>query len=75
MSRSVQIWVMSNLWWERRGDGDLSVGGYCRMLGGGRWVGVEMGLDGGWVKCVFPTGALYFVMAWAEALRREWSSC
>jgi len=34
---------------------------------GRRWDWCAVGL-----KCVLPAGVVYVVMAWAEALRREW---
>ncbi|KAJ6524433.1 N-glycosylation protein-domain-containing protein [Mycena vulgaris] len=58
MSRSVQIWVTSNLWWEPR---DAWRGGAERTWG-------RRG-------AYSPPGVLYFVMAWAEQLRREWADC
>ncbi|KAJ7641524.1 N-glycosylation protein-domain-containing protein [Roridomyces roridus] len=79
MSRSVQIWVTSNLWWEpREGTGapreGLAGGGGWRRFGGRwggrRWDWREVGL-----QCMLPAGVLYFVMAWAEQLRREWDGC
>lgn len=36
--------------------------------GGRRWDWREVGM-----KCVLPAGILYFVMAWAELIRRELS--
>ncbi|PFH44917.1 hypothetical protein AMATHDRAFT_72117 [Amanita thiersii Skay4041] len=146
MSRSVQIWVTSNLrWWEPRGveieggagagggavngngkvisrvgsaeaingggsncpciaGGSSSVGcgsvgsgcisrkssvsseigvgvqqkarrgGYWRRWGdgGGRWGGRRWDWKEVGVKCMLPAGIMYFVMAWAEQIRREW---
>jgi hypothetical protein len=81
----VQIWVTSNLWWEPRrdggggsgeaGGGGGGFGGYWRRWGGGKWGGRRWDWKEVGVKCVLPAGVLYFVMAWAEALRREWSGC
>ncbi|KAJ7079359.1 N-glycosylation protein-domain-containing protein [Mycena crocata] len=85
MSRSVQIWVTSNLWWEPReaspngtaaqnnGSAQGATGGWRRFggrWGGRRWDWREVGL-----QCLLPAGVLYFVMAWAEQLRREWADC
>ncbi|KAF7305508.1 hypothetical protein HMN09_00803700 [Mycena chlorophos] len=91
MSRSVQIWVTSNLWWEpprpRREKPPssasssvppkpkhaLRLGGWRRFggkWGGRRWDWREVG-----IHCMLPAGCLYFVMAWAEQFRREWSGC
>ncbi|KAF8183631.1 N-glycosylation protein-domain-containing protein [Pholiota molesta] len=82
MSRSVQIWVTSNLWWERARESSrddhhahrgpkparvLEAVGRGGKWGGRRWDWREVG-----VKCVLPAGVVYFVMAWAEQLRREW---
>ncbi|KAF9560420.1 hypothetical protein CPC08DRAFT_636672 [Agrocybe pediades] len=89
MSRSVQIWVTSNLWWEKE-DGHSHTHGHGRSSlsqsqqaqsgaaaddtsgkwGGRRWDWREVG-----VKCVLPAGIVYFVMAWAEQLRREIAAC
>ena len=84
MSRSVQIWVTSNLWWERGdqksgGDGGggwagEDEGGWMRW-GGGKWGGRRWDWGEVGVKCVLPAGVLYFVMAWVEQFRREWSGC
>ncbi|KAJ6632487.1 N-glycosylation protein-domain-containing protein [Mycena sp. CBHHK59/15] len=86
-SRSVQIWVTSNLWWEprdgpgatREGAGPAGTsagppgGGWRRF--GGRWGGRRWDWREVGIKCMLPAGVLYFVMAWAEQLRREWSGC
>lgn len=75
-SRSVQIWVTSNLWWEVRPvpDGEANGSAWQRWRGGKwggrRWDWKEVGL-----KCLLPAGVLYFVMAWAELIRREMSGC
>ncbi|KAJ7854319.1 N-glycosylation protein-domain-containing protein [Mycena olivaceomarginata] len=94
MSRSVQIWVTSNLWWEPREAGGANgvngnsgsqasaptpspggtgtgAGGWRRF--GGRWGGRRWDWREVAVQCMLPAGVLYFVMAWAEQLRREWS--
>ena len=34
-----------------------------------------MGLKKVGIECVLPAGLAYFVMAWVEALRMEWSDC
>ncbi|KAF7290671.1 hypothetical protein MIND_01307400 [Mycena indigotica] len=89
MSRSVQIWVTSNLWWDPqprprppppankpqppKPTKPKSHGGWRRFggrWGGRRWDWYEVG-----VHCMFPAGCVYFVMAWAEQFRREWSGC
>ncbi|KAJ7688968.1 N-glycosylation protein-domain-containing protein [Mycena rosella] len=73
MSRSVQIWVTSNLWWEHAPPPQGAPAGWRRFggrWGGRRWDWREVGL-----QCLLPAGVLYFVMAWAEQLRREWSDC
>ena len=112
MSRSVQIWVTSNLWWEKRPEppsrvdttgGEIAgssssgvVGGgvsssslaldainataveenrrayWKRWGGGGKWGGRRWDWKEVGVKCVLPAGVVYFVMAWADQLRREW---
>ncbi|KAJ7280182.1 N-glycosylation protein-domain-containing protein [Mycena rebaudengoi] len=100
MSRSVQIWVTSNLWWEPReaassnsntntntnsstnnnnnnnsgggGGSATSAGGWRRF--GGRWSGRRWDWREVSMKCMLPAGVLYFVMAWAEQLRREWDN-
>jgi hypothetical protein len=86
MSRSVQIWVTSNLWWEVGAAngapataaptppaGVAVAGGWRRF--GGRWGGRRWDWREVAVQCLLPAGVLYFVMAWAEQLRREWSEC
>ncbi|KAJ7485138.1 N-glycosylation protein-domain-containing protein [Mycena galericulata] len=84
MSRSVQIWVTSNLWWEPREGagadannakhmGANAAGGWRRF--GGRWSGRRWDWREVGLQCMLPAGVLYFVMAWAEQLRREWSDC
>ncbi|KAF8872625.1 N-glycosylation protein-domain-containing protein [Infundibulicybe gibba] len=71
VSRSVQIWVTSNLSWERSPGGE----GYWRGWSGGKWGGRRWNWKEVGVKCVLPAGVVYFVMAWAEQLRREWEGC
>ncbi|KAF7986865.1 hypothetical protein HWV62_12598 [Athelia sp. TMB] len=118
VSRSVQIWVTSNLWWETRRSegasaatasppppvgsklganadaGESTDGGpvgrkdeqgarrrrhgnkygsynYWRRWSGGRWGGRRWDWAEVGVQCMFPAGMVYFVMAWAELLRRE----
>ncbi|KII84821.1 hypothetical protein PLICRDRAFT_117249 [Plicaturopsis crispa FD-325 SS-3] len=98
VSRSVQLWVTSNLWWERRpseggrpsdssgkgsGGGAKGEGGGererrsrgWRRWGGGKWGGRRWDWGEVCAKCALPAGVVYFVMAWAEALRREWVGC
>lgn len=110
-SRSIQIWVTSNLWWERRGAGDdanpsVSLTDTASSLtstmadassastvshtplhkppapaprqtywkrwgGGGKWGGRRWDWREVGVKCALPAGVVYFIMAWAEQLRRE----
>ncbi|KAJ7207899.1 N-glycosylation protein-domain-containing protein [Mycena pura] len=98
-SRSVQIWVTSNLWWETQtrdaagpgsgpGAGAVSANGGGASGGagagtgtrgwrriGGRWGGRRWDWRDVGFQCMLPAGLLYFVMAWAEQLRREWSTC
>ncbi|KAF8590396.1 hypothetical protein K439DRAFT_1403866 [Ramaria rubella] len=71
VSRSIQIWVTSNLWGPSNSRLE-SKGVYNAEVKWGprRWDWVEVG-----VKCALPMGVVYFVMAWAEALRRELSGC
>jgi hypothetical protein len=89
VSRSVQIWVTSNLWWERtrsegdavdvggikKEDGKVKTMGYWKRWGGGKWGGRRWDWREVGLQCVLPAGIVYFVMAWAEAFRREWSGC
>ncbi|KAJ7086399.1 hypothetical protein B0H15DRAFT_986517 [Mycena belliarum] len=85
MSRSVQIWVTSNLWWEPRdagagagagvGAARTAAGGGGWRRFGGRWGGRRWDWREVALQCMLPAGVLYFVMAWAEQLRREWSDC
>ncbi|KAA1470888.1 hypothetical protein DENSPDRAFT_756240, partial [Dentipellis sp. KUC8613] len=72
VSRSIQLWVTSNLWWEVDGRGE---GRGWRLKLGGRWGGRRWDWGEVLVKCGVPMGVCYFVMAWAEALRREWEGC
>ncbi|TFY74527.1 hypothetical protein EWM64_g9486 [Hericium alpestre] len=72
VSRSIQLWVTSNLWWETDGRGE---GKGWRLKLGGRWGGRRWDWVEVLVKCMLPMGICYFVMAWAEALRREWDGC
>jgi len=77
MSRSVQIWVVSNLpansassqGLRRTTEGEGKPG-YWRKWNKWRrrrrWDWREVS-----IKCVLPAGVLYFVMAWAGELRRE----
>ena len=44
-----------------------------RWNGGGKWGGRRWNWKEVGLKCALPAGVLYFVMAWAEQLRREWS--
>lgn len=80
VSRGVQMWVTSNLWWETRdtavprGDREERVG-YWKRWGGGKWGGRRWDWKEVGVKCVLPVGVVYCVMAWAEQLRREFSGC
>lgn len=69
VSRSIQIWVTSNLWGpsKHRVDGNDGAG---IKWGPRRWDWTEVG-----ITCALPMGVVYFVMAWAEALRRELSGC
>ncbi|KAF7328847.1 hypothetical protein MVEN_02514200 [Mycena venus] len=51
----------------------VGTGGWRRF--GGRWGGRRWDWREVAVQCMLPAGVLYFVMAWAEQLRREWSEC
>ncbi|KIK64174.1 hypothetical protein GYMLUDRAFT_40460 [Collybiopsis luxurians FD-317 M1] len=103
-SKSVQIWVTSNLWWETipngasssdstpgggggphpSSNGNNSPGGPglgltaseidWQRLKGGKWGGRRWNWNDVVKKCMLPAGFLYCFMAWAEQLRREWSS-
>lgn len=84
MSRSVQLWVTSNLWWERDAGAGAGVGsapgpavgerrrGWRRWGGGGAWGGRRWDWGEVGVQCALPAGIVYVVTAWAEQLRREW---
>ncbi|KAL1665384.1 N-glycosylation protein-domain-containing protein [Schizophyllum commune] len=74
-SRSVQLWVTSNLWWEPRERMARGQGGKWHRWRGGQWGGRRWDWREVGLKCMFPAGVLYFVMAWAEQLRREFSGC
>ena len=92
----MQLWVTSNLWWEKRdehghgtggkapdgvgpGSGAATTTGEIRRTRtywkrwGGKWGGRRWDWKEVSVKCVLPAGIVYFVMAWAEQLRREWA--
>jgi hypothetical protein len=69
-SRAVQLWVTSNLWWERGSRGES-----WRLKLGGRWGGRRWDWDEVIIKCGVPMGVCYFAMAWTAALRRELSGC
>jgi hypothetical protein len=49
--------------------------GYWRRWGGGKWGGRRWDWSEVGVQCMLPAGLVYFVMAWAEALRREFGGC
>jgi hypothetical protein len=49
--------------------------GYWKRWGGGKWGGRRWDWKEVGVKCMLPAGIVYFVMAWAEQLRRELSGC
>ncbi|KAE9394955.1 hypothetical protein BT96DRAFT_862355 [Gymnopus androsaceus JB14] len=75
-SRSVQIWVTSNLWWEGTGaKGGPGRSNNWQWLKGGQWGGRRWDWNDVVKKCMLPAGVVYCVMAWAEQLRREWSGC
>ncbi|KAJ7074708.1 N-glycosylation protein-domain-containing protein [Mycena amicta] len=82
ISRSVQIWVTSNLWDpqppppppnKQSKPKPKTNAGWRRF--GGRWGGRRWDWREVGIHCMLPAGVLYFVMAWAEQLRREWSVC
>ncbi|KAF5364727.1 hypothetical protein D9757_012499 [Collybiopsis confluens] len=87
-SKSVQIWVTSNLWWETLPNGtpggalvdeNDNINGNAseikwRRFKGGQWGGRRWNWNPVVRKCMLPAGLLYCFMAWAEQLRREWSS-
>ena len=83
VSRSVQIWVTSNLWLppqedkkERDGFGRERVERRWKpRFGGGKWGGRRWDWGEVGVKCMLPAGCVYFMMAWAEMIRREVSGC
>lgn len=52
------------------------VGGKWKpRFGGGKWGGRRWDWGEVGVKCMFPAGCVYFVMAWADMIRREVSGC
>ena len=65
-SRAVQLWVTSNIIGGKEDPDQLSL----RRWGGRRWDWNAIA----W-KCAFPAGVLYFIWAWALALRREFGGC
>ncbi|KAL1743812.1 N-glycosylation protein-domain-containing protein [Schizophyllum fasciatum] len=62
-SRSVQLWVTSNLWWEPRERMSRGPGGKWHRWRGGQWGGRRWDWREVGLKCMFPAGVLYFVMA------------
>lgn len=44
-----------------------------RWGGGGKWGGRRWDWQEVGIKCVLPAGIVYFIMAWAEVLRREFA--
>ncbi|KAF9074278.1 N-glycosylation protein-domain-containing protein [Rhodocollybia butyracea] len=85
LSRSVQIWVTSNLWWEGEtqmhgqsgNEGGIGIGSGTswQRLKGGKWGGRRWDWSDVVKKCMLPAGVVYCVMAWVGELRREWSEC
>lgn len=74
-SRSIQLWVTSNLWdhtkaLEKVGAANGSTWGTSGKWAGRRWDWAEVGR-----QCALPAGVLYFITAWAAILRREWDGC
>jgi len=65
-SRSIQLWVTSNIVGGKEDPDQLSL----RRWGGRRW-----DWDAVAWKCAFPAGVLYFIWAWTLALRREFGGC
>lgn len=49
--------------------------GYWKRWSGGKWGGRRWDWREVGVQCMLPAGMVYFVMAWAEALRREFGRC
>lgn len=84
VSRSVQMWVTSNLWWDEQGKPAAPVVGVGGVIPNGvppvglgkKWGGKWGGRRWDWpevgLRCVLPAGVLYFVWAWAQALEVEW---
>lgn len=88
LSRAIQIWVTSNLVESaapasQQAGGRLVVGIHQRLRhhlihpvnaverrGGRRWDWAVVG-----TRCALPAAICYFVMAWAEVLRREFEGC
>ena len=72
LSRSVQLWVTSNLYYApTRSATSVRDGKVLReegRLGPRRWDWAEV-----MVKCAFPAGVLYFLTAWALILKSELS--
>ena len=68
-SRSVQLWVTSNIV-PAPGPHAAHEEELLRKGRRRRWDWGEVG-----VKCALPAGVVYFVMAWAVVLRREFMGC
>ncbi|KIY49608.1 hypothetical protein FISHEDRAFT_40842 [Fistulina hepatica ATCC 64428] len=75
VSRSVQIWVTSNLWLEPPREGDTIQEGKWHLFRGGQWGGRRWDWKVVALKCMLPAGMLYFISTFAEQLRREISGC
>jgi hypothetical protein len=85
--RGVQIWVVSNLWWETNGgasapssslasaaaqeSGKREAGGYWHRFRGGRWHGRRWDWREVTNKCVVPVAVCYLIMAWVGEGRRQ----
>ncbi|KAH8111627.1 N-glycosylation protein-domain-containing protein [Phellopilus nigrolimitatus] len=66
LSRSVQLWVTSNLYKPVSSVGDGKVLRAEGRLGPRRWDWAEVV-----VKCAMPAGVLYFMTAWAMIMKEE----
>ncbi|KAI1789076.1 N-glycosylation protein-domain-containing protein [Ganoderma leucocontextum] len=76
-SRSIQLWVTSNIVPvpphpsnSHHPHGQEDAEEHMRKRGRRRWDWAQVG-----VKCALPAGVVYAVMAWALVLKREFLSC
>lgn len=73
-SRSIQIWVTSNLW-DPADVGKTGKSSKSGRWGGGPWKNRRWDWKEVSMECLLPLGLIYFVVAWGELIRREITGC